>query len=128
MNYYISSFIFDLRHYLDLILFFFASSHYIEVPAGPHLLSDVLLSSALVAGEAGVGAAMQGMGGAGGGGFEFGFDPNADPELALAMRLSLEESQRNNAPQGGEQPAADAKPAETHPKRKYLRVPTRCTV
>jgi 26S proteasome regulatory subunit N10 len=92
------------------------NSHYIEVPAGPHLLSDVLLSSALVAGEAGVGAAMQGMGGAGGGGFEFGFDPNADPELALAMRLSLEESQRNNAPQGGEQPAADAKPAETQPK------------
>ena len=27
----------------------------------------------------------------GGGGFEFGFDPNEDPELALALRVSMEE-------------------------------------
>lgn len=93
------------------------NSHYIEVPAGPHLLSDVLLTSALVAGEAGLSGALQGMGGAGGGGFEFGFDPATDPELALAMRLSLEESQRGAQPQGGDQPATDAKPAESAPPK-----------
>ena len=27
----------------------------------------------------------------GGGGFEFGVDPNEDPELALALRVSMEE-------------------------------------
>jgi 26S proteasome regulatory subunit N10 len=102
-------------------------SHYIEVAAGPHLLSDLLLSSALVAGEAGIGGTMQALGGAGGvgagGGFEFGFDPAMDPELALAMRLSLEESQRNQAQAEGTapQPSTENKPAATsETKRKSL--------
>ena len=103
----------------NYLFFFFSSSHYIEVPAGPHLLSDLLLTSALVAGEAGIGGTLQGLGGAGGaGGFEFGFDPATDPELALAMRLSLEESQRATQPQGGEQSGAENKPAETQPSKR----------
>ena len=48
------------------------------VPAGP-LLSDALISSPIVVGEDGTGAVP--------GGYEFGIDPNEDPELAL-VRLS----------------------------------------
>jgi len=74
------------------------SSHVLEVPVGPKLLSDVLLSSAIVApeGEAGV------PGGAGGGdaGFEFGVNPNEDPDLALALRISMEEERARQQQQG----------------------------
>lgn len=51
------------------------SSHLVTVPPGPHL-SDALLTSAIIQGEDGA----AGMGGAA---FEFGVDPNEDPELAL---------------------------------------------
>lgn len=54
---------------------------------GPNLLSDSLVATPIIGGEA--------MGGRegeeGGGGFEFGIDPSADPELAFALRMSLEE-------------------------------------
>jgi len=58
------------------------SSHLVTVPAGP-LLSDALISSPIIVGEDGAGAVP--------GGFEFGIDPNEDPELALALRVSMEE-------------------------------------
>ena len=54
------------------------SSHLVSVPPGPHILSDVLLSSTVVAGENGAPV--------GGAGFEFGVDPSMDPELALVRR------------------------------------------
>ncbi|XP_074640507.1 26S proteasome non-ATPase regulatory subunit 4-like [Tubulanus polymorphus] len=62
------------------------SSHLVTVPPGP-LLSDALISSPIVVGEDGVGP-VAGMSSAG---FEFGVDPNEDPELALALRVSMEE-------------------------------------
>ena len=59
-----------------------SSSHLVTVPPGP-MLSDALLSSPVIVGEDGSGAPMSG-------GFEFGVDPNEDPELALVSRaLSL---------------------------------------
>uniref|UniRef100_A0A146KSA0 26S proteasome non-ATPase regulatory subunit 4 n=1 Tax=Lygus hesperus TaxID=30085 RepID=A0A146KSA0_LYGHE len=68
------------------------SSHLVSVPPGPHL-SDALISSPVIQGEDGAGAA-----GLGGAGFEFGVDPNEDPELALALRVSMEEQrQRQDA-------------------------------
>lgn len=48
----------------------------VTVPPGP-MLSDALLSSPVIVGEDGTGANMTGAG------FEFGVDPNEDPELAL---------------------------------------------
>jgi len=62
------------------------SSHLVTVPSGP-MLSDALLSSPVIVGEDGAGAS----GMAPGAGFEFGIDPNEDPELALALRVSMEE-------------------------------------
>lgn len=71
------------------------SSHIVHVPAGPNALSDVLLSSPIFTGdgEGGSGFAAAAAAAAAGGvtGFDFGVDPNMDPELALALRVSMEE-------------------------------------
>lgn len=53
------------------------------VPPGPHL-SDALISSPIIQGEDGTGGA-----GLGASGFEFGVDPNEDPELALVRWIAL---------------------------------------
>jgi len=69
-------------------------SHLITVPAGPHILSDILVSSPIIAGEGGgaFGAdAMMGSMARARAGNEFDFDPNDDPELALVIRMSIEE-------------------------------------
>lgn len=76
------------------------NSHIVTVPAGT-VLSDMLFGSPIfhpdgTAGYGGAGGAAGGEG-AGGDGFDF-VDPNIDPELALALRVSLEEERaRQNA-------------------------------
>lgn len=72
------------------------NSHLITIPPGPHVLSDILLSSPIVQGEdGGIGSATMATGGGGGAaaeGFaEFGVDPTMDPEFAWALRVSMEE-------------------------------------
>jgi len=64
------------------------NSHLVTIPPGPHILSDVLMTSPIVISEDG--SAPAGFTGASNE-FEFGVDPNIDPELALALRISLEE-------------------------------------
>ncbi|KAI8332085.1 hypothetical protein BC941DRAFT_505459 [Chlamydoabsidia padenii] len=65
------------------------NSHLVSIPPGPHILSDMLMSTPIIAGEDGAPGNFSS--GGGGGDFEFGIDPNLDPELALALRISLEE-------------------------------------
>ncbi|KAF5840711.1 hypothetical protein DUNSADRAFT_15806 [Dunaliella salina] len=74
------------------------NSHLVTVPPGP-VLSDVLIGSPIFQGE---GGDFGGAGGAEGGApYEFGVDPNMDPELALALRVSLEEERaRQNVVEG----------------------------
>ncbi|KAK9183777.1 hypothetical protein WN943_024122 [Citrus x changshan-huyou] len=71
------------------------SSHLVHVPTGPNALSDVLISSPVFTadGEGGSGFAAAAAAAAAGGvsDFDFGVDPNIDPELALALRVSMEE-------------------------------------
>ncbi|XP_065850949.1 26S proteasome non-ATPase regulatory subunit 4 homolog isoform X2 [Euphorbia lathyris] len=71
------------------------SSHIVHIPPGPNALSDVLISTPVFNGEAGgsgfAAAAAAAAAGGGGGDYEFGVDPNLDPELALALRVSMEE-------------------------------------
>jgi len=84
------------------------SSHLVTVPPGP-MLSDALMSSPIVVGEDGAGALPGGMAG-----FEFGIDPNDDPELALALRVSMEEQrvrQEDEARKVAAQSAAEVTPA-----------------
>mmetsp|Transcript_7015 Transcript_7015/g.10508 ORF Transcript_7015/g.10508 Transcript_7015/m.10508 type:complete len:444 (+) Transcript_7015:88-1419(+) len=72
--------------------------HLVTIPAGV-LPSDVLITSPILRGDGGGGgggggsAPAAGAGGGGGDGFaEFGgVDPNMDPELAMALRVSMEE-------------------------------------
>ncbi|KAI0368474.1 hypothetical protein BV20DRAFT_1122821 [Pilatotrama ljubarskyi] len=77
------------------------NSHYLAVPPGPHLLSDMILNSPLLAGDRGIPEEAMGDvasgAAAGGGGFEFGVDPSLDPELAMALRMSMEEEQARQA-------------------------------
>ncbi|KAG0039084.1 hypothetical protein BGZ82_009782 [Podila clonocystis] len=85
------------------------NSNLVTVPPGPHLLSDILVSSAIVAGEDGSAPAYVS---SGGGSYEFGVDPNLDPELALAIRISLEEERaRQESASGASAAAEGAAPA-----------------
>jgi len=81
-----------------------SGSHLVTIAPGPHL-SDALVSSPIVQGEDGSGA---GITSTGGGGFEFGVDPNDDPELALALRVSMEEQRARQQAEGGNE---EEKPA-----------------
>ncbi|KAK7205316.1 hypothetical protein BZA70DRAFT_227961, partial [Myxozyma melibiosi] len=67
------------------------NSHLVNIPPGPHLLSDVIVTSQILTDEDGIPQVSVGGGASGGDSFEFGVDPNLDPELALALRMSLEE-------------------------------------
>lgn len=89
------------------------NSHLVNIPPGPHILSDILLSSPIITGEEGVGGAGAASRSDFGG---FGVDPNMDPELALALRASMEEERARqeaarkkeeeaNRPPGTEAPA-----------------------
>ena len=92
------------------------SNHLVNVPPGPHILSDMVMSSAIMAeeggggggggGRGGSGAAGGGGGGGGGGGLGgFGdIDPNQDPEMALAIRMSMEEERARQQRLAGETP------------------------
>ncbi|OAY57944.1 26S proteasome non-ATPase regulatory subunit 4 homolog isoform X2 [Manihot esculenta] len=99
------------------------SSHIVHVPPGPNALSDVLISTPIFTGdgEGGSGFAAAAAAAAAGGvsGFEFGVDPNLDPELALALRVSMEEErarqeaaakkaaeEASKQEKGGEQPTS----------------------
>ncbi|RSL49848.1 hypothetical protein CEP53_009009 [Fusarium sp. AF-6] len=66
-------------------------SHLVVIPPSAKLLSDQLISTPILLGENAGGSG--GAGGAGGSNeeFEFGFDPAMEPELALALRMSMEE-------------------------------------
>ncbi|OCT66748.1 hypothetical protein XELAEV_18042999mg [Xenopus laevis] len=76
-------------------------SHLVTVPPGPSL-ADALISSPILAGE---GGAMLGLGASD---FEFGVDPSADPELALALRVSMEEQRQRQEEEARRATAASA--------------------
>jgi len=97
--------------------------HLVTIPAGV-LPSDVLASSPIVHGGSGgsaFAASAAAAAATGGGDMEGGFadfggvDPNMDPELAMALRVSMEEErtrQERLAAQAAEQPAEESKDAE----------------
>ena len=70
--------------------------HLVTIPAGV-LPSDVLVTSPILSGFGGGGGGAGAAAGGGGGGGDDGFaafggvDPNMDPELAMALRVSMEE-------------------------------------
>ncbi|KAG2239472.1 hypothetical protein Bca52824_091718 [Brassica carinata] len=64
-------------------------SHIVHVPSGANALSDVLLSTPVFTGDEGASGYVYAAAAAGGD-FDFGVDPNIDPELALCLRVSME--------------------------------------
>ncbi|KAF9869786.1 26s proteasome regulatory subunit s5a [Colletotrichum karsti] len=66
-------------------------SHLVVIPPSSKLLSDQLISSPILLGEAAGGSGGGGMESGGGNFGEFDFDPAMDPELALALRMSMED-------------------------------------
>lgn len=80
------------------------NSHLLSIPSGANmLLSDAILSSPILAGDDGIPPGGMAAGEAGGSNqFEFGVDPSLDPELAMALRISMEEERaRQSAAAGG---------------------------
>jgi len=96
------------------------NSHLVSIPAGARLLSDAVASSSILAGDIGHGGDdagdVAGPSGAGGTGndFEFGVDPSLDPELAMALRMSLDEENARQAAAAGSS-TAPASSAPTLP-------------
>ncbi|KAL8855808.1 MAG: hypothetical protein Q9178_007572 [Gyalolechia marmorata] len=77
-------------------------SHLAIIPPGPSLLSDTLVTTPILSadGVAPRGGPEDGGGESGGGGFEFGVDPSTDPEMALALRMSMEEEKARQEKEG----------------------------
>ncbi|KAF2437406.1 hypothetical protein P171DRAFT_437798 [Karstenula rhodostoma CBS 690.94] len=79
-----------------------------------NLLSDSLITTPILGGDAssgGAGASNAGGegGDSGGNSFEFGVDPSVDPELALALRMSYEEEKARQEKEKKSKEAADGK-------------------
>jgi 26S proteasome regulatory subunit N10 len=77
------------------------------IPPGPNLLSEELQATPILGGEAGVGGA--GAEGGGDGGFNFEDAAENDPELAFALRLSLEEEKNRQEKEKREREEAERK-------------------
>ncbi|KAI6105084.1 hypothetical protein EDD17DRAFT_1881050 [Pisolithus thermaeus] len=77
------------------------NSHLVSVPPGPHLLSDMIISSPILAEDRGMPPGTAVAAGpsttSGTSDYEFGVDPNLDPELAMALRMSMEEERARQA-------------------------------
>lgn len=67
------------------------SSHIAIIPPGPGLLSDQIVTSPILNGDIVAQGGTAGESGVDGANFEFGIDPSIDPDLALALRMSMEE-------------------------------------
>jgi 26S proteasome regulatory subunit N10 len=69
------------------------NSHLVHIPPGPHIFSDLVLTSAIMVGGGVVGTSAN----AGAPGLSLGgqpIDPNMEPELAMALRISQEEERQ----------------------------------
>jgi len=85
--------------------------HLVSIPAGSHLLSDMIVSSPILATNGGQGeGAISGMPGARNDDFEFGVDPSLDPELAMALRMSMQEEHARRSV-ADDNPLSDSTPA-----------------
>lgn len=87
-------------------------SHLVVIPPSGLLLSDQLVSSPILLGEGAADAAGSGSAGDGGEGGDFGgldFDPALDPELALALRMSMEEEKARQEKKAREEAEAAQK-------------------
>ncbi|KDN48068.1 hypothetical protein RSAG8_03084, partial [Rhizoctonia solani AG-8 WAC10335] len=87
------------------------NSHLLSIPSGANMLiSDAILSSPILAGDDGAPPGAMGGEASGSNQFEFGVDPSLDPELAMALRISMEEERARQAVTGTTGAAAPSLP------------------
>lgn len=84
-------------------------SHLVVFPPSSKLLGDQLVSSPILLGDHAGGSADVGGGGGGNEEFEFGIDPALEPELALALRMSMEEEKARQEKKAKEEEEAAKK-------------------
>jgi len=80
------------------------NSHIVTIPPGPHILSEKLKSTPIAEGEDGVPAGFA----SGSGDNDFGMDGGMDPELELALRISLEEEKARQEAEAAKNKASAA--------------------
>jgi 26S proteasome regulatory subunit N10 len=85
------------------------NSYLAIIPPGPHLLSEELQQTPILAGEGAGAAAAAGGDGGDAGGFNFEEAAENDPELAFALRLSLEEEKNRQEKEKRDQEAQEGK-------------------
>jgi len=89
------------------------NSHILTVPPGPHILSDLLLSSPIInGGSSDMGATGSNGTSAPAHGEYGGIDPSIDPELALAMKYSLEEERARQEKKDSSTTSAPSEPTK----------------
>ena len=95
------------------------NSHFLDVPMGVSMITNVLFTSPILSGEEGAAANVEmngagvpaNLGGADAGGqfAEYGgINPDLDPELAMALKVSLEEDRAKQKQENEQQEAAAA--------------------
>ncbi|GAB0137008.1 hypothetical protein EsDP_00005291 [Epichloe bromicola] len=84
-------------------------SHLVVIPPSSKLLSDQLISTPILLGEGGPSSGGTGGMSSGNDEFEFGFDPAMEPELALALRMSMEEEKARQEKRAREEEEAAKK-------------------
>lgn len=84
-------------------------SNLVVIPPSSKLLSDQLISSPILLGDAAGGSGGGGMESGGGNFGEFDFDPAMDPELALALRMSMEDEKARQEKKAREEAEAAGK-------------------
>jgi len=88
------------------------NSHLVTIPPGPHILSDILISSPIISGDnegtssTGVTSGTNDFGNFGG------VDPNLEPELALALKMSMEEERARQEERKKAETPTESKPSE----------------
>ncbi|KDR74362.1 hypothetical protein GALMADRAFT_250234 [Galerina marginata CBS 339.88] len=95
------------------------NSHLLTVLPGAHLLSDALIASPILSADrsASIPEELGGTGAAPAAGpstasnFEFGVDPSLDPELAMALRMSMQEAQAREAAEAASSAASAPDPS-----------------
>lgn len=94
------------------------NSHLVSIPPGPHIFADLVLTSSIMqsgGGGGGIAGVPSGAGAAASGASAHpgGIDPNMDPEMAMVLRMSMEEERLRQQKASGETaaPAAGSAPA-----------------
>jgi len=81
------------------------NSHLVNIPPGPHVFSDLVLTSSIMMESPGVMPQHSGGGGVVGAGNQA-VDPNTDPELAMVLKMSMEEAKQKDKKSTDTKPAA----------------------